>query len=140
MPKKQRLIISTMFALGVGVIIIGFMAGGSDDTDITVDGVEEIEAIIPGREDSIFQRDRVGIDLKEGYVAALTFEINGQDVEIPSDQLDDTLQNLGVYTFKPGDGKIIEQFPATATCVRATYWPVVDRNDVGQIRWCFEVL
>jgi hypothetical protein len=140
MPKKQRLIVSTLLALGLGVIIIGFMAGGGNDVDITVDGVEEIDAIIPEREASILQRDRVGIDLQEGYVAALTFEINGQDVEIPSNQLDDTLQSLGVYTFKPGEGKIIEQFPPTATCVRATYWPVEDRNDVAQIRWCFEVL
>lgn len=140
MPKKQRLIVSIMLAMGGGLLVVAAMTASGSDSDITVDGVEEIEMIFPRREASILRDDQVGIDLREGYEAALSFELNGgATVDIPSDQLNPNLQNTGLFVFRPDQGKVIEFFPPESNCVTATYWPVEDRQDVASIRWCFNV-
>ena len=103
-------------------------------------GVPEIDEIFPEREASILRQDRVGIDLRDGFVADLAFELSdGTRVSIPSDQLEPNLQNTGRFAFKPGDGQVIEAFPPRSNCVTATYWPIDNRQDVATIRWCFDV-
>ena len=140
MSGKQRLIVSVLLGGGIGLLILAALAGGGDRTDITVAGNPAIDALIPERESDILRRDRVGIDLADGYAAALTIEAAGLSIEVPADQLDPALQSLGQYTYKPEDGKVLPFFPPQSNCVVATYWPVDDRDDVQSIRWCFNVL
>jgi len=140
MSRKQRLIVSTLLAGGIGLLVVAALAGGGDRTDITVAGNPAIDALIPERESEILRRDRVGIDMADGYEAALTLEAGGLTIDVPADQLDTALVSLGQYTYKPEDGKVLPFFPPQANCVIATYWPVEDREDIQTIRWCFEVL
>ena len=140
MSRKQRLFVSVLLGSGIGLLVIAALAGAGDSTDITVTGNPAIDALIPERETDILRRDRVGIDLAEGYAAALTLEAGGLTIDVPSDQLDTALLALGQYTYKPEDGKVLPFFPPQSNCVVATYWPVDDRDDVQTIRWCFNVL
>jgi len=140
MSKKQRLAISGLLAAGIGLLLLAALSGADDRADITVSGNPAIDALIPLRESEVLRRDKVGIDLADGYEAALTLHAGGRDIQVPADQLDQNFQSLGEYTYRPDVGKVLEFFPPQANCVTATFWPVNDRDDVGTIRWCFEVL
>lgn len=120
--------------------LAGINGGGNKD-DISVTGNPAIDALIPEREAEILRRDQVGIDLADGYEAALTIETgDGRTIPIPSDQLDENFQaNLGQYLFKPGDNKVLDVFPPQSNCITATYWPVIDRQSAQVVRWCFQV-
>lgn len=139
MHKKQRLILSGLIGVGIGLLVLAGLSGGGDDEDITVTANPAIDALIPARESEILRRDMVGIDLAAGYEATLTLEAGGEIIPVPTDQIDSAQQSLGLYTYRPADGKVLEFFPAQSNCVTATYWPVEDRDDVQTIRWCFEV-
>lgn len=141
MAKKQRLIVSALLGFGVGMLVLAALSGGGDGEDVSVSGNPAIDALIPARESEILRGDEVGIDLAEGFEAALTIETSdGRTIPIPSDQLDQNFQdNLGVFTFRPGEGKALDVFPPQSNCVTATFWPVIDRDDAQTIRWCFEV-
>jgi hypothetical protein len=139
MVRNQRLIVSALLGFGIGLLVLAGLSGRDDDSDISVTANPAIDALIPARESEILRRDRVGIDLAAGYAAALTLEAGGEMIPVPTDQIDDAQQSLGLFTYKPEDGKVLPFFPAQSNCVTATYWPVEDREDVQTIRWCFEV-
>ena len=140
MSKKQRLVVTALLGIGVGLLVTAALYGAGDDNDITVTGNPAIDGLIPARESEILRRDKVGIDLADGYEAALTLVAGGQEIPVPSDQLDQNFRGLGEFTYKPADGKVLEFFPPQSNCVTATFWPVDDRDDIQSITWCFEVL
>ncbi len=140
MSRAQRLGVIAVLGLGIGLLVTAALYGASDDNDITISGNPAIDDLIPARESEILRRDKVGIDLAEGYEAALTLLAGGREIPVPSDQLDQNFQGLGEFTYKPADGKVLEFFPPQSNCVTATYWPIEDREDVQSITWCFEVL
>ena len=141
MSKRDRIVISGLLAFGIVLLVLAATNGAGDGADITVSGNPAIDALIPERESEVLRRTEVGIDLAEGYQAALTLETSdGRNIPIPSDQLDENFQdNLGQFIFRPGPSQVIEVFPPQANCVTATYWPVTDRQDAMTIRGCFEV-
>jgi len=141
MAKKQQIIVSLLIAFGVGLLILGALSGGGSGQDTTVTQNPAIDALIPAREAEILRRDLIGIDLAEGYKAALQIETSdNQTIQIPADQLDpNTQNNLGVYSFRPGEGQVLTVLPPQSNCVTATYWPLTDPNASKTIRWCFQV-
>jgi len=141
MAKQQRLIVAALLSFGVGMLVLAALSGGGNDDDISVTGNPAIDGLIPERESEILRRDQIGIDLAEGFAAALTIETSdGRTIPIPSDQLDENFQdNLGKFLFKPGDNKVLDVFPPQSNCVTATYWPIIDRESAQTIRWCFQV-
>ena len=140
MSKKQRLLFSGLMACGLAILALGLMSGAEDDADVSVSGNPAIDALIPPRETEVLRRTEVGIDLAEGYAAALTIETSdGRTIQVPANQLDDNLSGIGRFTFRPGEGQVLDVFPPQSNCVTATYWPIIDRNDSATIRWCFEV-
>jgi len=141
MARKQRIAVSLLIGAGVALLILGFMGGGGSDQDVTVTQNPAIDALIPARESEILRGDRIGIDLAEGYRAALQIETSdNQTIQIPDDQLDPNFQNnLGVFSFRPGAGQVLEALPPQSNCVTATYWPITDPRDSATVRWCFQV-
>jgi len=141
MAKKQRIIVSALIAFGISMFVLAAVSGGGNADDISVTQNPAIDALIPAREAEILRGDQVGIDLAEGYQAALQIETSDdRTIQIPSNQLDDNLQdNLGIFTFRPGEGKVLNVLPPQSNCVTATYWPVTDPNLSQTIRWCFQV-
>ncbi len=141
MAKKQRMIVIALLGFGIGMLVIAALSGGGSDDDRTVSGNPAIDALIPARESEILRGDQVGIDLADGFEAALTIETSDdRTIPIPSDQLEQNFQdNLGMFLFRPGESKALDAFPPQANCVTATYWPIIDREDAQTIRWCFQV-
>ena len=140
MSKRDRIAISALLAFGVAMLALGLSSGGDSDVDISVEGNPAIDALIPEREAEVLRRTEVGIDLAEGYEAALTIETSdGQVIAVPANQIDGNFaDNLGRYIFRPGPGQVLEVFPPQSNCVTATYWPITDRESAQTIRWCFE--
>ncbi len=141
MAKKERAVVSLAIAFGLVILALGFMSGAEDGEDISVTQNPAIDALIPDRESEILQGDQIGIDLAEGYAAALTIETSdGRNIPIPTDEIDSNFQdNLGQFLFRPGAGKVLDALPPQSNCVTATYWPIIDAEDSLTIRWCFEV-
>lgn len=141
MAKRERLIVTALLGFGMFALVMAGVSGGGNDDDISVTGNPAIDALIPPRESEILRRDEVGIDLAEGFEAALTIETSdGRSIPVPSNQLEQNFQdNLGIFSYKPGDGKVLDVFPPQSNCVIATYWPIIDRDNAQTITWCFEV-
>ncbi len=130
-------------AIGLGLVMLGlaFTSGAEDGDDISVTQNPAIDALIPARESEVLRGDQFGIDLAEGFAAALTLDTSdGRTIQIPTDEMDPNFQdNLGQFLFRPDEGKVIDVLPPQSNCVTATYWPIVDPADTNTIRWCFEV-
>jgi len=141
MAKKQRIIVSALVTFGISLLVLAAISGGSNGDDITVTQNPAIDALIPARESEILRGDEIGIDLAEGYRAALQIETSdNQTLQVPANQLNPNLQDtLGVFTFRPGEGQILTVLPPQSNCVTATYWPVIDPQQSQTIRWCFQV-
>ena len=141
MSTRDRIVISGLLAFGLVLLVLAATNGASDGADITVSGNPAIDALIPERESEVLRRGEIGIDLAEGFQAALTIETSdGRSIAIPSDQLEGNFQdNLGRFIFRPGEGQVLDVLPPQSNCVRATFWPITDRQDAQEIRWCFEV-
>lgn len=141
MAKKQRAIFSAAIAIGLVAFVLAFTNGAQDGEDISVTQNPAIDALIPDREAEILQGDLVGIDLAEGFQAALTIETSdGRNIPIPTDEIDSNFQdNLGRFLFRPGEDKVLDALPPQSNCVTATYWPITNPEDSQTIRWCFQV-
>ena len=141
MAKKQRLIVSMLITFGLGMLVLAFASGAGNEDDTSVTQNPAIDALIPARESEILRGDQFGIDLAEGYKAALQIETSdNQTIQIPSNQLDQNFQdNLGMFTFRPAEGKVLTVLPPQSNCVTATYWPLTDPQSSQTIRWCFQV-
>ena len=141
MTKKERLIVALSIGMGIVALSLAFMNGAEDGDDISVTQNPAIDALIPDRESEILQGDLIGIDLAEGFTAALQLETSdGRTIQIPTDEMDGNFQdNLARFTFRPGEGQVIDALPPQSNCVTATYWPIIDPSDLSTIRWCFEV-
>lgn len=119
----------------VVVVAIGYLAvsgeggGGSPEAQV-------IESLIPGEQEATLQQGEVGIDLLTGWDASLTID----GVAIPESQLD-KVEDLGIVTFTPGQGKAVEYWRAGQNCVTATYWQRATGPDQSFTRqWCFTAL
>lgn len=141
MAKRERFIVTALLGFGMFALVLAAVSGGGNDDDISVTGNPAIDALIPPRESEILRRDEVGIDLADGYEAALTIETSdGRSIPVPSNQLEQNFQdNLGIFSYKPAEGKVLDVFPPQSNCVIATFWPIIDREDAQTITWCFEV-
>ena len=140
MSTRERIVISGLVAFGIVLFVLAATNGAEDGADITVSGNPAIDALIPERESEVLRRTEVGIDLAEGYMAALTIATSdGRNIPIPADQLDENLQSLGMFVFRPEVGRVLDVFPPQSNCVTATIWPVEDRQDAQTVTWCFEV-
>lgn len=141
MAKKQRIIVSALITFGICMLVLAATSGGGNGDDISVTQNPAIDALIPAREAEILRGDQIGIDLAEGYQAALQIETSDdQTIQVPSNQLDQNFQeNLGIFSFRPGTGKVLTVLPPQSNCVTATYWPITDPQLSQTIRWCFQV-
>jgi hypothetical protein len=141
MAKKQQAIVSALIAFGLVLFVFAAVSGGGNTDDISVTNNPAIDALIPARESEILRGDQIGIDLAEGFSAAL--QINTSDdreIQVPANQLDENFKdNLGQFTFRPGVGKVLDALPPQSNCVIATYWPVTDPDAAATITWCFNV-
>lgn len=141
MSRRDRIFFSAFIAIGILALGIAAFSGAGEDTDISVSGNPAIDALIPARETEVLRRTEVGIDLAEGWQAALQIQTSdGRVIQVPADQIEENFQgNLGRFIFRPEVGKVLDVFPPQSNCATATFWPITDREQAQTITWCFEV-
>ena len=129
----RRVLLGIAALMGAAAILLALFLSDTDDNDVTVTGNAAVDELLPPRNAEVLSQETVGIDLATGYDARLT--ING--VEIPPDQIRH-LPNLNRFTFRPDQGKAIENLRAEQNCVVVTYWrQEVGPADADTISWCF---
>jgi hypothetical protein len=111
----------------------GDAGGGTGSSSQTSRAIVELQAPTP--DSAVLSQAQLLIDLSTAYSAS--FVING--VTIPDDQLQ-LRPELNQVIFNPGEGKVIERFPAGRNCVEADIYRLdgID-EDVPPARWCFNV-
>jgi hypothetical protein len=122
---------AVLFAIGLFV-----MAGMLADTDASDEaGVsgDIVERLIPARDEEALRQTPVGIDLDEGWGLG-RLSINGVDTR--EDEWEVTA-GLGLYQFRPGEGKTVELLEADRNCARAEIFQLVDPTNSRAIDWCF---
>ena len=126
------LIVVLVVAAGIGIYAASGLTSQSEAQ--FDDGV--VVQIIPNDGDKLLQQDQIGIRLADGYTGSLA--VNG--VPIPDDQVD-RVQALNQVLFQPGDGKIVDAWPAGTNCVVATYWKFsTGPGQSSTHTWCFSVI
>ena len=131
MPRIVKFGVIPFFLLvaAIGIASLVLDDGGSGGTPESL----VIEVLIPSDGDKVLQQGEVGVDLLTGWDAHLT--ING--VRIPEEELI-RLDEFGLITFKPGEGRAVEALQAGQNCASATYWQKATGPDHSFTRtWCF---
>ena len=110
-------------------------AAGGDTGNSSQASRAIVELQAPTPDSAVLSQAQLLIDLSTAYSAS--FVING--VTIPDDQLQ-LRPELNQVIFNPGEGKVIERFPAGRNCVQADIYRIDGvEEDVPPARWCFNV-
>ena len=141
MSKRLRLIIATLFVVGIAGFVVAGVVGGGSDGDVSISGNQAIDAIIPARGAEVLRQQTVGVDLAAPY--RLTRIVISPTAN-PSTGVDVTSQveeraGLNLFEYSPGEGKLIETLSPDTNCVFITYVEIARPDDPAELDWCFEV-
>ena len=94
-----------------------------------------IQEVSPVAGSNVLSQTEVSVDLAVGYTAEL--EING--IVIPEDELF-RVEALNQLTYRPREGRVIDQLRADQNCVRVQYWLISEGRSEADPRfdWCFD--
>lgn len=132
----RRLAFPAVIIVGLGFFVLAGTAGRTSSGGADLGG--GLEAVVPvDRAEAQTRQLTIVADLAPGYTGIL--KVN--DITIPNNQLepDDGLNKL---TFRPGEGKVIEQLRPRQNCAEVTYWRI-DQGSASAgapARWCFNVI
>ena len=145
----------------IAVLLVGTFAAflvwgvGSADPGTTNLG-DAIVTLTPGQGAQVPIQTAVGADLKPGYDGRLTITNGGQTYVIPEEQMegardpatvapDDLAKNglrpnnrNSVY-FKPGPGKVIEEFTQGEMTITMRYFPERREDQAESVTWTIRV-
>lgn len=143
--------LSAIAACGLGLIVLGFAVGRSDDQRAKP-ADPAIEKLIPAPNDLVLRQQEVGIDLAPGYTGVLIIdgqEIGTYDILSNPTPIGGTAPavvdarfdpNNGTLLFAPRVGSTIEKFTAGDHRITAIYWRIGETRDQGKIyTWSFKV-
>lgn len=144
-PTRPRQIYPTKFKIAAAVIlavvavlsVIAYLMLAEESEDNAASEGGFVEETMPADDSEILQQATVGIDLATGWQGELI--VGGQPV--PEDQLQVT-EALNRIEFTPGEGKVVESWPAGRQCVGAVVWESAVGPETGSrnVSWCFDVL
>lgn len=108
----------------------------SSDTNPTKALASNVEKVTPAPGAQLGPQGEIVVDLQDGYVGRLF--IDGE--VIPEDQLEKVI-SLGQYTFRPGKGKVVEQFVAGIHNAEVFYWIADEPEPATPVsyKWDFKV-
>ena len=109
--------VSIVAGLLAVVAILLAISVSSSDTSQPVTRASNVEQVRPSPGGILRPQSEVSFDLTDGYTGRLY--IDGEIV--PEDQLEIVL-SLGQFTFRPGEGQIIEIFEAGPHTAKIFYW------------------
>ncbi len=147
---RKTLLASLPLALGLALVIGGFVAAQSSDNAPGIDN-PAIEQLYPDDGSLVLRQSEVGVDLADGYTGELA--IDGRT--LPTERVEPiavpvasvppilvTRYDPGVNTllYLPQGGAPIEEFEPGEHTVRLTYWPEVEGRQAAKVySWTFRV-
>ncbi len=124
--------------LGVAIIVGAWQINSSgDNSNSTGNTPSEIRELIPAESSQVPRQSTIGIELEpapgnEEYDIRLWLN----DEPLPLDEADKSNTR---FTYRPGEGKAIEELEIGENCIRAEYYPRSNQGaNPGRYRWCFE--
>lgn len=132
--RLTPVLIAVLAAVAVGAFALAVTTGGgsSDERISVTGGVNPIERAFPGQGDEVLQQAAVGVDLDAAWSAIIT--ING--IPIPNEQMVSDAA-IGLYSFTPGEGKVIERLLPDRNCVTVQMRLLRDATQTSTAEWCF---
>ena len=133
--RLNALIISSMLALGVGVLTIAALLADNGKADLTISSSQAVVELLPARGDEVLPQTTVGVILAPGWRGTL---ISVGSTRIPLDQqrIEPALNSV---LFRPGKGQVLERLPAQDVCAEVQYWEVQTPDRTSTVDWCFRV-
>ncbi len=124
--------------LGVAIIIGAWQINSSGNSSNSAGNIPpEIRELIPVENAQVPRQSTIGIELEpapgnEEYDIRLWLN----DEPLPLDEAD---KSNARFTYRPGEGKAIEELEIGENCIRAEYYPRSTQGDnLKTYRWCFE--
>lgn len=126
----------------LAAVSLAIAGAASQDTDPpTASLPSAIERLYPEPGSVIRPQETVGVDLRDDRQAVLIIDGN----RIPEDQYTGD-RNLGVFRYRPGEGKEFREFEPGHHEIRIEHWPATmtedDARSRGEVRaygWRFAV-
>ena len=92
----------------------------------------EVLELIPSEGDNVQHQHAVGIEFKAGMAYEAQLWLN--NIALP---LDEILASNNRFTYRPDEGKTIEELPAGESCMRVEYNSILRQDDKKTLTWCF---
>ncbi len=151
-PDRGLLVASLVIAIGLVLIIFGFITAQTGDEG--VDRPDAIESLTPVENAvQVLQQESVIVDLQFGYAATLTIdgvdlptttigeiEVDpGEQIQFPPTAIFDA--GNSVISYRPTEDGPIESFEAGVHRVTVTYWLVADGPETARsYSWTFNAV
>ena len=139
-PLRVRVGITALVVLGVLGLVWAALSGSDDDAAV-VNAAGPVSRLIPESGDEVLQQQRVGVVLDVRYrLTSLVIYPSDQtsggiDVTVEVEHI----EGLNQFEFAPGDGRLIQALSPDTNCAVANYALIARPDEVGNVRWCFEV-
>lgn len=147
--NKERLVISALVALALGLIVYGFASAQTGEPSFKITDAA-VEGVYPKPDSIVLRQSEVRVDLAPGYRGVLiidgqeipTFDLMASDQTtsngIQFDAVFDPAQNT--VSFTPKVGATIEAFSPDRHTVTAVFWKLDESRDQSRrITWSFKV-
>ena len=128
-PTRYRIILSGLGLLLALIVVAAVVLAPSGEV---VDLPDALERFSPADGAIVQRQTELQIDMRPNY--ALELSIN--DVPIPLADLDYTPQT-GLYVFRPGAGKVIDEWTPGFHIVEISWDRISGLPDPGSLRWSF---
>jgi hypothetical protein len=154
-PSIEMVLISTGLALGLMMVILGFMSATTGRDALGYP--DQIINVSPAPNDrQVLSQTEISVDLIDGYEAELILDgINipttrledaapqevrpGQQIELPKTAIYD--QGNSLIRFEPTEGAAVEKYDVGVHRVTVYFWKIEEgRNTARSFSWSFEVL
>jgi hypothetical protein len=127
-------------AVAVLVVVAVAVSYGSADRSPSESGAPAVvENVEPSPGDMVPRQSLIEVDLKTGYRAELWVLSNpaaGTWLRVPDSELS-FIEGTGVYTWTPGPGRAVEEWPPGEHTLRVVWDTVTGLPDVGEYEWSF---
>lgn len=132
--KTVRIVVVVIFLIVIANLAV-ILVRSSESSDPIAEQPAVIEQVLPSPNSVARPLETVTAELQNEYTGVL--QIDGQ--EIPLDQLN-VIAGQGIVSFRPGEGKDIEEFDAGEHTVTVVYWKEIEsRENTLSYTWSFRV-
>ena len=137
---RIRVGIAALVVFGILGLVVAALVGSDDDA--AVEGATgPVSRLIPPFGDEVLQQQRVGVVLNVRYrlISLVVYPSEQTSGGVNVTAQVDHMEGLNQFAFAPGEGRLIEALSPDTNCAEADFALIARPEEVGTVRWCFEV-